>query len=150
MTGDRAAMGLAMVRVAAYLWTLPNSLLGMLIAVPNLLLGGRIRIVSGVLEVHGPLVRLLLRRAVPLAGGATALTIGHVVLGVSEAALEVTRAHERIHVAQYERWGPLFIPAYFLCSFLAAARGGRPYRDNRFEREAYGGEEPPRQGDVES
>ena len=34
------------------------------------------------------------------------------VLGIDEFWLNETRAHERVHVRQYEHWGPLFIPAY--------------------------------------
>jgi len=124
-------------RIAAYAWASPNTLLGLLIAMIGLPTGVRLRLVSGVVEVHGGLVTRLLRRMVPLDGGASALTIGHVVLGVSEAALAVTRDHERVHVRQYERWGPLFIPAYFIASGLALAGGRRPYRENAFEREAY-------------
>ena len=45
--------------------------------------------------------------------------------------------HERIHVRQCERWGPLFLPAYLLASAFIALRGGNPYLDNPFEREAY-------------
>jgi hypothetical protein len=48
------------------------------------------------------------------------------------------RAHEQVHVRQYERWGPLFVPAYLLSSLVELLRGRRPYRDNWFEREAYG------------
>ena len=40
------------------------------------------------------------------------MTLGHVVLGRSAAALAETRAHERVHVTQCERWGPFFVPAY--------------------------------------
>jgi hypothetical protein len=43
-----------------------------------------------------------------------------------------------VHVRQYERWGPLFVPAYLLSSLVELLRGRRPYRDNWFEREAYG------------
>jgi hypothetical protein len=49
-------------------------------------------------------------------GGALAITFGHVVLARDEAALTLTRMHERVHVRQYERWGPAFIPAYVLAS----------------------------------
>jgi len=77
-----------------------------------------------------------LARFVPLPGGASAMTLGHVVLGRDAAALERTRAHERVHVAQYERWGPLFIPAYLLVSAWLLARGRDPYADNPFERAA--------------
>jgi len=65
------------------------------------------------------------------------MTWGHVILGQTAAALDFSREHELIHVRQYERWGPLFIPAYLLCSAVIWLRGGDPYRDNPFECEAY-------------
>ena len=65
-----------------------------------------------------------------------AITLGHVVLAQSLPDLESTRAHERVHVRQYELWGPFFPFLYLLASFVALARGGDAYRDNRFEREA--------------
>ena len=92
--------------------------------------------VDGVLEAHGPLLRYLLARAWPI-GGAKAMTLGHVVIGRDRLVLEETRLHERVHVAQYELWGPLFIPAYFTASLIAMLRGGDVYRDNSFEAEAF-------------
>jgi hypothetical protein len=59
-----------------------------------------------------------------------------VVIGRDARALELTRAHERVHVRQYELWGPLFLPAYFAAGAYALVRGRDPYFDNRFEREA--------------
>jgi hypothetical protein len=47
------------------------------------------------------------------------------------------RRHERVHVAQYERLGPLFFIAYGASSLGAWCRNGCPYRDNRFEQEAF-------------
>jgi len=41
-------------------------------------------------------------------------------------------------VQQYERWGPLFVPAYLGSSLLQWLRGQDPYRSNWFEREAFG------------
>ena len=67
------------------------------------------------------------------------MTLGHVVLGRNARALEVTRAHERVHVRQYESWGPFFLPAYFLAGAYALAMGRHPYFDNRFERGSEGG-----------
>jgi hypothetical protein len=101
---------------------------------------GRVRasVLDGVLEVHGGLVDVLLRRATLLPGGASAMTLGHVVLGRDAWLLDCTRAHERVHVRQAERWGPLFLPAYLLASAAIAVRGGNAYLDNPFEREAYG------------
>ena len=65
------------------------------------------------------------------------MTLGHVVLGTTPTALALTRAHERVHVSQCERWGPLFLPAYAMASLWALLRNADPYRDNRFEREAF-------------
>ena len=96
---------------------------------------GRVAIVEGVVEAHGPLLSWALSRLIPLSGGAAAITLGHVVLGRDAESLALTRPHERVHVVQYERWGPLFVPAYLLSGLWAYARGGHPYLDNRFERE---------------
>jgi hypothetical protein len=49
----------------------------------------------------------------------------------------MSRAHERVHVRQYERWGPLFLPSYLFLSLYMYLRGCDPYRDNPFEREAF-------------
>jgi hypothetical protein len=62
------------------------------------------------------------------------------VLGQTEASLDLSYEHELVHVRQFERWGPLMGPAYLLCSLVLWLRGGRAYRDNPFEREAYGDE----------
>lgn len=125
-----------MPRILAYLWALPTTLVGLLLALPARLGGGRWRRVDGVLEVHGPWLAWTLRRCVPLAGGAAAITLGHVVLGCDERCLERTRAHERVHVAQCERWGPLFLPAYAVASLVGWWRHGDAYRANAFERSA--------------
>jgi hypothetical protein len=65
------------------------------------------------------------------------MTLGHVVLGCDRDALQWSRRHERVHVRQAEKWGPLFFPAYGIGSLIALIRGKRAYRDNPFEKEAY-------------
>jgi drug/metabolite transporter (DMT)-like permease len=65
------------------------------------------------------------------------MTLGHVVLGRDDICLEDCGAHERVHVRQYETWGPFFLPAFLVSSILAMSRGEDPYLGNRFEREAY-------------
>ena len=77
-----------------------------------------------------------LRRIVGLflSGGASAMTLGHVVLGRDLDLLDATRSHERLHVRQCERWGPFFVPVYFLASLVAMCRGKRAYEDNFLER----------------
>lgn len=66
-----------------------------------------------------------------------AFTLGHVILGQADASLDISRKHEAVHIAQYERWGPLMLPACFLGSLYALLIGKRFYRDNPFEHEAY-------------
>ena len=127
-------------RTLLYLWALPTTAVGLLaLALAAIVSRGvRYQVVAGVLEVHGGLVTWFLTHCTLLRGGASAMTLGHVVLGRDEWLLDLTRDHERVHVRQCERWGPLFLPAYGLASLLVMLRGGRPYQDNPFEREAYG------------
>lgn len=120
----------------AYLWALPASLLGLLLAMPNLLGWGRVRRHTGVLEAWGGPMGWLLARRLPYSGPVAAITFGHVVLARDAFAHEQTRRHERAHVAQYERWGGLFLIAYPLASLWMALRGRDPYLDNPFERQA--------------
>jgi len=121
-----------------YLWALPTTCVGLVLVPLVLASGGRVRVVRGVIEIHGGIARFLLRRCVPLAGGASAMTLGHVIIGQDQACLDASRDHERVHVRQCQRWGPLFIPAYLIASAIVRFRGGDAYLDNPFEREAYG------------
>lgn len=123
-------------RALAYGWASPTTAVGLVLVAAALATGARAAVVDGVVEAHGGLLDPLLRRWVPLRGGASAMTLGHVVVGRNSQALARTRAHERAHVRQVERWGPLFIPAYVVASLAVALRGGHYYRDNRFERDA--------------
>ena len=120
-----------------YAWASPTTAVGMVFVLLALASGGRARAAAGVIEAHGGAVTRGLRWL-----GVRAMTLGHVVLGLDPLALRLTRAHERIHVRQCERWGPLFLPAYLLASLVAAARGRHYYRDNAFERQAFA-EAPP-------
>ncbi len=119
-----------------YLWPLPVTLLGMLIALLARSSGGKVRRVEGVLESAGGWPARVLRLGFPFSGAVAAITLGHVVLGVSLDALAATRAHERAHVRQFERWGLLMLVLYPLAGLWAWLRGGHPYRDNWFERDA--------------
>jgi hypothetical protein len=124
-------------RMLSYLWALPTTLIGLVFVPLAMLTRGGVRVVSGVVEVYGGWVEIFLRRCTLLPNGASAMTLGHVVLGRDETQLDLTRAHERVHVRQVERWGPLFIPAYLIASLIQWARGKRAYDDNPFEREAF-------------
>src|SRR5436190_23093279 len=91
-----------------YLWSSPTTLLGLFFLHPAPLTGGRARVVDGVLEIHGGLTTFFLKNCTLLPGGASAMTLGHVVLGRNQESLDFTRPHERIHVRQCEIWGPFF------------------------------------------
>jgi hypothetical protein len=126
-------------RLARYAWAGPNTLAGLFVGGLVLLAGGRVGIEEGVVEFSGgALARLA--RSLPARLRFGAITLGHTILGVSAAALAAARRHEHVHVRQYERWGPLFLPAYVCASAWALAQGRRCYRDNHFEREAYAAE----------
>lgn len=125
------------IRLLAYLWAAPTTAIGLLF-VPYAYFTGQVRCVDGVLEVHGGWARFVLIHCTFLRGGASAMTLGHVVLGRNREILEESRSHERVHVRQCERWGPLFVPAYFIGCLIAHLRGLRAYEDNPFEREAFG------------
>ncbi len=117
-------------------WASPNTLLGAAIGTLGLLTGARIRVTRGVFEFYGGGVRAFLR-IWPPGGFASAMTLGHTILGQDLDALDRCRDHEHVHVRQYERWGPLFLPAYLLCSLVLWIRGRDFYRENPFERQAY-------------
>ena len=97
--------------------------------------GARARVVRGTIEVAfrpepsqcGRIARRLPYRAI---------TFGHVILGVTAQELASAREHEHVHVAQYERWGPLFLAAYPAASLWQWLAGRDPYWDNPFEIEA--------------
>lgn len=124
------------VRLLAYAWAGPYSLVGLLFGAVAVVFGARARIHDGALEFGGGrLGACFARLRAPFCF--CAITFGHVILGTDAATLAAARAHEQVHVRQYERWGPLFIPAYLLSSLVQLVLGHRPYLDNRFEREAY-------------
>ena len=81
-----------------YLWALPVTLIGMLVVVMARSSGGSVQKVDGVLESAGGWPARILRRGFPFSGAVAAITLGHVVVGVSLDALSATRAHERAHV----------------------------------------------------
>lgn len=119
-----------------YLWALPNTTLGLMILPLTLVSGGKMRLERGAIEVYGGFAAFFLRRCLMVK--ASALCLGHVIVGQDRDCLDHARDHEHVHVRQYERWGPFMLPVYFLSSFLAWRRGDHFYFDNRFEREAYG------------
>ena len=118
-----------------YLWASPYSFVGLLLSLVAILFGATMRIRNGTVEAAGGRIGAWVSH-LPRVLQFLAITLGHVILGTSHDLLGSHRAHERVHVQQYERWGALFIPLYFASSLVQLLRGGDPYLGNRFEREA--------------
>ena len=133
--GSSSALVSNLRRVCAYAWASPNSAAGLLIGVAALALGAQARAISGNVEICGGLLGRAAAR-LPSQRHFAAITLGHVILAVSPEALAPLRAHEHVHVLQYERWGALFIPAYLLSSLWQLLRGRSAYSANYFERHA--------------
>lgn len=86
-------------RFLAIVWASPYTLFGLVIGVAGLCTGGRARIRGKVVEFYGGAVKWFLSR-IPGGQFAIAITFGHTVLGKTDAALDISRAHEigRAHV----------------------------------------------------
>jgi hypothetical protein len=120
-----------------YLWALPNTVVGLLIAGIGTFTAGRYRFHRGTVECWGGGAEWFLRTCCPLFQGAGSMALGHVVLGIDEREIDYWRDHELVHVRQYEHWGPLFLPVYLAVSCWLHLTGRDPYLENPFEREAY-------------
>jgi uncharacterized metal-binding protein len=108
---------------------------GLLAALVAMVLGAKTKWVDGVLEVAlaQPFsVQHQRLQALPF----VAITLGHVVIGLTAPDLDRLRLHEQAHVRQYERWGPLFFVAYPASSAWQWVQGKNAYWDNGFEVQA--------------
>ena len=117
------------------LWAAPCSAVGMLLALVLIALGGKARWSSGAMEVtwRDHLAGdAKLAKKLPFRG----IVFGHVILAVTGEELKVIGPHERVHVEQYERWGPLFFVAYAASSLWQMVNGRSPYWHNHFEVQA--------------
>jgi hypothetical protein len=127
---------LRLLQVLGVVWTLPNTLLGLVAGAVALAAGARAHVSKRDLA--------MIFDGVPWGPGG-ALTLGNVILhtgpdlcvrcttyahraGLGDDAPILLADHERAHVFQYMLLGPLFLPLYF-------AFGGIGVR-NRFERAA--------------
>ena len=126
-----------LLRILAIVWASPYTLIGLLLGGIGICTGGRARIRGRTIEFYGGAVKWLVTH-LPHGQYTLAFTSGHTILGQSDASLDISRDHELVHVRQFERWGPFMGPAYVLVSLGLWIVGRQPYRDNPFEREAYG------------
>ena len=121
--------------LAKLIWVSPCSAVGLAFAGATLLAGGKARWSSGALEVTYRDNRAScgkLAHRLPFRG----IVFGHVILAITREELGIIGPHERIHVEQYERWGPLFFLAYGASSLWQIVNGRSPYWHNHFEVQA--------------
>ena len=116
-----------------YAWAAPTTLVGLTAGALTLATAGKVQWRRGALEFHGGFSQWFLERRIV---GASAMTLGHAIIGRDRACLDRCRDHEQAHVRQVEHWGAAFIPVYLLASVWAWTRGRHYYRDNWFEVDA--------------
>ena len=117
-----------MLTALGFAWTLPNTLIGVVLGLFTLQAPG-IRGRAPVFDRRARGLTWLLARM-----HRVAMTVGFVI--VSSVPVEgQLLAHERHHVRQYMAWGPLFIPVYLV---LAVAYGSRRHPMERRARRAAG------------
>ena len=119
---DGLADAVAGRRRLGYVWAAANTLVGLAGAATVRARPARWRGVLLLEEARGGVAWVLDRR------GFAAITLGHVII-TNRRASDRLLAHELEHVAQHERWGLAFYPAYLLASMAG-------YRRNPFERAA--------------
>jgi|688.fasta_scaffold353359_2 hypothetical protein len=119
-------------QLIGYLWALPVTLVGLPLALLAAATGGALQVRAGVVEAWGGIPGRWLRGGRFHSGGAAA-TLGHVILARDPVCLTRSRPHELAHVRQYERWGPLLLPAYWLVGVWLLCRGYHPYLDHPLE-----------------
>ena len=120
-------------RLLLYAWAAPTTLVGLTAGALTLASGGKAQVRRGALEFYGGFSRWFLERQMVKA---SAMTLGHAIIGRDQECLRICRDHEQAHVRQVERWGVAFIPVYLLASGWALVRGQDYYLDNWFEVDA--------------
>ncbi len=119
--------------VVRYTWAFPTTCVGLFAGALTLATKGRVQRRQGALEFHGGFARKFLESKMV---SASAMTLGHVIIGRDTHCLDYCRDHEQVHVRQVELWGPFFLPAYVAASAWERLRGRHYYYDNWFERDA--------------
>ena len=116
-------------RALKMLWTLPNTLIGLLL--------GFLSFAWPRWDERGALVFESDRgfRKLHSKANYIAITLGNAIVTDPNPS-EKTMRHEFAHVRQYETWGPFFALAYVFYWVKLWLERKDPYGDNPFEREA--------------
>jgi hypothetical protein len=123
------------VSVLGKIWTSPNTALGLLFGAVAVTLGARTQWGRNALEfLDNPFIGFFGRAAMVL-GNTIHYAPGRmpddIVQRYDHAGFVVLGEHERAHTAQYERWGPFFLPFYAIAWLPFVPPNG-----NRFEHAA--------------
>jgi hypothetical protein len=113
-----------------FIWAAPLTAFGVAPAFLVWLARGHARWCDGALDVHGPIARRVL--TLPWLNF-SAITIGHIIIARDADCCARAGAHERVHVRQGERWGPLFPLLYCGAGLWQMVLGRTFYWDNPFE-----------------
>ncbi len=121
-------------RVIGWIWAIPTTLLGLLLAIVGHTVFYKIR-PGGVFQfvaIDGPWGWFFRRF------GMGAITIGACMISRLESKDDaIMIRHERQHTIQCFWLGPFFVPVYYLLCLWALALRRDPYRGNPLEIQAY-------------
>jgi len=123
-------------RILKMLWTLPNTLIGVLLGLLSFTWpwwDGRRALIF---ESDRGFRKLHARQ------GYAAITFGNAIVTTPDPGERLMR-HELTHVRQYETWGPFYALAYGFYWVKLWLQGQDPYWDNPFEIEARAAEDQP-------
>ncbi|MDB5772403.1 MAG: hypothetical protein V7606_1726 [Burkholderiales bacterium] len=115
-------------------WASPLTVLGILLALPVLVLRGQVQLIRGptsAILVRGPFADWMLGKH-PF-GAMSAMALGHIIIAEHQGLSSRVLIHELAHVRQATRWGVFFPFAYLASSAWAAIRGRDAYWHNKFE-----------------
>ncbi len=119
--------------IPKYIWTLPNTIVALLLAVISCCTGASVQCHEGIIEVVGGFFPCNC-----CCNTMIGYTLGHVIFYSSKEDIKFIRAHEKEHVLQYETFGVLFTPVWCLCALyvLFQCKCDNVYKNNYFEMQA--------------
>jgi hypothetical protein len=128
--------GLLIGGILGSIWAGPSSAIGLLYAVPGVLLGGDLSVrwdedAGFIAEVRGHPIHRWQQENIPGAGAA--VTLGHYIIYASDSPDPSEQLHERAHVCQSNVLGPFFIPANVGGGLTSLATTGDWWDDNPLE-----------------
>lgn len=123
-------------RALRMLWTLPNTLIGLVLGFLSFAWPRWDERGALVFESEQGFRKLHSKR------GYAAITFGNAIITNPNPGVRLMR-HELAHVRQYEKWGPFYVLVYGFYWLKLSLEGKDGYWDNPFEQEAREAEDKP-------